>query len=92
LLFPLLEQFIPPVLQLRDDLFEVAGLFDGSGFNLLRILVAQVRIWQLRHGVCGMVVEPLIEHLQNFDGGAYFGGGGFACRMNPFGGPSDANR
>jgi len=70
LLFPLLEQFIPPVLQLHDDLFDVTGLLDGSGFNLLGILVAQIRVWQLYHGVRGVVIEPLVEHFQNFDGGA----------------------
>jgi hypothetical protein len=47
LLFPLLEQFIAPVLQVHGDFLDVTGLLDGSGFNLLGILVAQIRVWQL---------------------------------------------
>ena len=38
--------------------------------NLLGILVAQFRVWQLHHGMRGVVIEALVEHLQNFDGGA----------------------
>jgi hypothetical protein len=70
LLFPLLEQFIPPVLQLRGDLFDVADLFDGLVFDVTGILVAQFRVGQLVYGMGGVVIEALAKLFQYFDGGA----------------------
>jgi len=48
----------------------VAGLFDGLGFDVRGILVAQFSVRQLPHRMSGVVVDALPEHLQNFDGGA----------------------
>ena len=70
MLFPFLQQFVAPVFQLHGDGFDVAGLFDGSGFDVRGILVAQFGVRQLRHRMSGMVVDALAEHLEHFDGGA----------------------
>lgn len=76
MLLSLLEEFIPPVLQLHGDLFNVAGMFDGSGFNVSSILITQFRVWQLRDGMTGVVLDALAKHLQDFYGGTQFGGRG----------------
>ena len=68
--FSLFQQFIPPVLHLRGDLLDVAGLFDGLVFDMRGIRVAQFGVRQLVYGMGGVVVDALVEHLQHFDGGA----------------------
>jgi hypothetical protein len=70
LLFPLLQQFIPPVLQLHRDFLDMARLFDGSRSNVPGILIAQFRVRQLCDGVSRVIVDALAQHFQNFDGGA----------------------
>jgi hypothetical protein len=70
MLFPFLQQFVAPVFQLRGDGFNVAGLFDASGFDVRGILVAQFSVRQLRHGMSGVLVDALAEHLEHFNGGA----------------------
>ena len=71
----LLQQLIAPALQLRDDGFNVAGLLDGSGFDVRGIIVTQLGVRQLCYGMSGMFIESLSELLQHLDGRAQFGGG-----------------
>ena len=73
----LLQQLIAPALQLRDDGFNVAGLLDGSGFDVRGIIVAQLSVRQLCHGVSGVFVEALAKFFQHLDGGANFVCGGY---------------
>ena len=55
---------------MHGDLFDGAGLLNGSGFDVFGIPVTQFGVRQLRHGMIGVVVEVLVEHLQDFDGSA----------------------
>ena len=67
---PLFKQFVAPAFDLRRDCFYAAGLFDGPCFNLLGIIVAQLRLRQLLYGMGGLFVETLVEHFEHFNGGA----------------------
>ena len=72
----LLQQLIAPALQLRDDGFNVAGLLDGSGFEMRGITVTQLSVRQLCYGMSGVFIEALSKLLQHLNGRAQFGGRG----------------
>ena len=70
-----MQQLIAPALQLRGDGFNVAGLLDGSGFDVRGIIVAQLSMRQLCYGMSGVFIEALSELLQHLNGRAQFGCG-----------------
>jgi hypothetical protein len=76
-LFLLLKQLITPALQLRGDGFDAGGLLDGSGFDVRGIIVAQLSMRQLCHGVSGVFIDALAKFFQHLDGGTNFVCGGY---------------
>lgn len=73
---PLVEHLIAPVLQLRGDGFNAAGLFNSADFDASSVVSTGWRFRQLHHGMFSMGIEPFTEFGEDFDGGADLGGGG----------------
>jgi hypothetical protein len=64
----LLQQLATPAFKLGSDAFNVAGLFNGSGFNVCGIIVAQLGVGQLHHRMSGVFVDALAELLSAYVG------------------------
>ncbi len=64
---PLLQQFVPPLFQLRGDGLNPGGLFDGSDFNVASVTIAKLRVRELYYRMCGAFVQPFAELFQNFN-------------------------
>ena len=69
-LFPLLQQLVAPVLQLRGDGFDAGGLFNRAHFDASGVVSTERRFRQLHHGMFGVGIETFTEFCENFDGGA----------------------
>jgi hypothetical protein len=67
---PLLPQFVAPVLQLRGDELDTGSLLKGPRFDTRGVLVAKLRVRELRHGVSSVFVQAFVELPEHFDGGA----------------------
>lgn len=73
---PLLQQLVPPVLQLRSDCFNAGGLLDGADFDAPGVVSARWRFRQLHHGMFRVRIETFTKFGEDFDGRADLGGGG----------------
>ena len=69
-LFPLLQQLVAPVLQLRGDGFNAGGLFNRAHFDAPGVVSIQWRFGQLHHGMFDVGIETFTELCEDFDGGA----------------------
>ena len=72
---PLLQQFVPPLFQLRGDGLNPGSLFDGSDFNAAGVTIAKLRVRELYYRMCGVFVQSFAELFQNFNSGPELGGG-----------------
>ena len=66
----LLQQLVAPVLQLRGDGFDAAGLFNRPHFDAPGVVSTEWRFRQLHHGMFGVGVETFAKLCEHFDGGA----------------------
>jgi len=69
-LFPLLQQLVAPLLQLRGDGFNAGGLFNRADFDASGVVSTEWRFRQLHHGMFGVGIETLAKFVQHFDGSA----------------------
>ena len=66
----LLQQLVAPVLQLRGDGFDAAGLFNRPHFDAPGVVSTEWRFRQLHHGMFGVGIETFAKFCEHFDGGA----------------------
>ena len=69
-LFPLFQQLVSPILELRGDGLDAGDLFNRAHFNAPGVVSTEWRFRQLHHGMFGVGIETFAEFCEHFDGGA----------------------